>query len=227
MLIIKRGWRRDVGAFDGFPVEQLARKGRVMSNQKGVTLVELVVALAIGAFVMGKAMLGVQDMVLNSQIRAVAEDIRDGIQMARTEAVHRNAIIRFQLTNTLTNSCVVSPTGPHWLVSLDDPAGLCANAASNTVAPRIIRKSSTSGTYTSIAVNAGQSSVTFSGLGRQIDGDVAAADFGIDVQPLGGGVCMATGGSARCLRVQVSMGGQVRVCDPAIADSTDPWACQS
>lgn len=198
-----------------------------MSSQKGVTLIELVVALAIGAFVLGKAMLGAQDMILNSQIRAVADDIRDGIQLARTEAVHRNSIVRFQLTNSLDNNCAISQTGSHWLVSLDDPAGLCATAASNTVAPRIIRKSSVAGSYNSIGANAGQSSVTFNGLGRQIDGDVVAADFGIDVQPLGGGLCMAAGGSTRCLRVQVSMGGQVRVCDPAIADSTDPWACQS
>lgn len=198
-----------------------------MSSQKGVTLIELVVALAIGAFVLGKAMLGAQDMVLNSQIRAVADDIRDGIQLARTEAVHRNSIVRFQLTNTLDNNCAISPAGPHWLVSLDDPAGLCATAASNTVAPRIIRKSSVAGSYNSIGANAGQPSATFNGLGRQIDGDVPAADFGIDVQPSGGGLCMAAGGSTRCLRVQVSMGGQVRVCDPAIADSTDPWACQS
>lgn len=39
------------------------------------------------------------------------------------------------------------------------------------------------------------------------------------------GTCVNTGGQVRCLNVTVTMGGQIKTCDPALATGADPRAC--
>jgi type IV fimbrial biogenesis protein FimT len=64
----------------------------------------------------------------------------------------------------------------------------------------------------------------FNGLGRVTP--VPAGNITIDVTNPTGGTCatIATPAPMRCLRVVVTAGGQVRLCDPAFA-STDPQGC--
>ena len=56
--------------------------------------------------------------------------------------------------------------------------------------------------------------VVFNGLGRA----APAVDF--DFSGFSG-----CGGEIRCLRVRVSAGGQVRVCDPAVTNTADTRSC--
>ena len=58
--------------------------------------------------------------------------------------------------------------------------------------------------------------VVFNGLGRA----APAVDF--DFSGFSG-----CGGEIRCLRVRVSAGGQVRVCDPAVTNTADTRSCGS
>jgi type IV fimbrial biogenesis protein FimT len=43
--------------------------------------------------------------------------------------------------------------------------------------------------------------------------------------PAGGTCEHVDGGSMRCLRIDISVGGEARMCDPAVADATDPRKC--
>lgn len=189
-----------------------------LPSERGVSLIELMIALSIGAFLTVMAVPGYRDWIQNTQLRATAEGILDGLQLARAEAVRRNTTVRFQLTNNLSNGCALSATGTHWVVSLDDPAGVCGAAASDTVAPRIVQV----GTPAAVnpVVSAGQSAFIFNGWGRLTS---AAAD--IDVSNTTGGTCVALGGTMRCLRIVVAATGQIRMCDPSINVATDPLAC--
>ncbi|MCC6472780.1 MAG: hypothetical protein IT514_03450, partial [Burkholderiales bacterium] len=40
-----------------------------------------------------------------------------------------------------------------------------------------------------------------------------------------GGACAADGGPMRCLNVLVSPGGQIKMCDPAVAATGDTRRC--
>lgn len=186
-------------------------------RQHGVSLIELCIALAIFATLLTMAAPSFTTWIYNSKIRATAEAIHNGLQLARAEAVQRNAVVRFQLTTTLTDACALSTTDSNWVISLDDPSGACAATPSDTVAPRIIQTRPAAEGSTNTVVAAGQSAIAFNGLGRQVAlGGAALGNINIDVSN-------ATAGT-RPLRVMISSGGQTRMCDPALA-STDPQGC--
>jgi type IV fimbrial biogenesis protein FimT len=50
----------------------------------------------------------------------------------------------------------------------------------------------------------------------------------IEVTNPAAGVCQhvdAVNGTMRCLRIRISTGGEVKMCDPAVTDATDPRIC--
>lgn len=185
----------------------------------GVSLVELVIALSIGAFLILAGAPNFREWIQNTQIRNAAESIQNGLAAARAEAVRRNSAVRFQLTTTLTNTCELSAAGANWVVSLADPAGKCATPASDTVEPRIIQVSSSTESYANASVAAGQSVFTFNGWGM-----LTTPAASINVSNPTGGACVTSSGKMRCLRITVSSTGQVRMCDPA-RSSSDPEGC--
>ena len=202
---------------------------------RGVTLVELMVGLSILAAVLALAAPNLGTWVQNGRIRSSAESMLSGLQFAKSEAVARNARVRFQLTTTLDNSCALSTTGGNWVVNLDPDAavgavaGNCGAAPSDTVAPRILQsKPAAEGSGAVIATTDEPSaSFVFNGLGRLTP--VPAGNLKIDFTNPTGGDCATASGPMTCLRIVVSAAGQVRMCNPKITspDPThpDPQAC--
>lgn len=188
-------------------------------NQLGVTLIELIVGVMIVGILIAVAAPNLSIWIQNSQIRTTAQAIQNGLQLARGEAVSRNTQIRFQLTSTTDNACILSSTSSNWVVSLDDPTGACASAPSDTAAPRIIQvRSSAEGSGNVVIATTGPSTFTFNGLGR-----LTNTAGTISVTNPGGGACAPTG-TMNCLNVVVTIGGQIRMCNPAKA-SADPQGC--
>ena len=192
-------------------------------KSSGFTLIELVVVLTIFGILIAIGMPQFATWTQNSKIRTAAHAIQDGLQLARAEAVRRNAAIRFQLTTTIDAGCALSTVDVNWVVSFDDPAGACDTSindafpisdAVNNPAPRIIQKRAAAEGSSQVVANSSQTFVTFNGLGR-LSG-VAPADLSIDISP--------SSGAARNLRVTVTAGGQIRMCDPALP-SGDPQRC--
>jgi type IV fimbrial biogenesis protein FimT len=213
--------------------------GRLVLNlkhaQRGMSLVELAVGLLIVGILLALAAPSYTGWIQNTKVRTTAEAILNGLQLARTEAVRRNTRIRFQLTDTITAGCVTTTSGANWIVSFDDPSNLCGNAlltdatdASDNVAsppPRMIQVRPAAEGSTGITVAADQAVIIFNGLGRVVP--VPGATININVSNPGAGACAAVGGGGgpiRCMRITVSAGGQIRLCDPARV-STDPVAC--
>lgn len=193
-----------------------------MNAQRGFSLIELLVGIVILGVLMAMAVPRFSDWLRNARIRASAEAIQNGLQLARAEAVRRNATVRFQLVNTIDDTCALDTAGPHWVVSMDNAAGQCASAPSDTAAPRIIQVRNRAEGSVQTLVAAGQSAFVFNGLGRLTP--VPAGNVAIDVSSTTGGTCVASGGSVRCLRLVVSVGGQIRMCDPALP-AGDAQAC--
>ena len=197
----------------------------------GFSLIELVVAIAIVGVLLALGAPNYSSWIKSSQIRTAAESIQNGLQLARGEAVRRNSQIRFQLTSTTGSDCVLSTTVTNWIVSYDDPASACDTAmlneafpvtdATNNPSPRMIQVRPATEGSSDVVAAAGQSTIIFNGLGRVTN--AATNPVIIDLSNPSGGDCS----KVRCLRVTVSTGGQVRMCDPRLTTTnpTDPQSC--
>lgn len=184
-------------------------------------MIELMVGIAIVAVLFAVAAPSFSTWIQGAQIRTAAEAIQNGLTLARTEAVRRNTTVRFQLTTTLGGSCALSTTGTNWVISQDDPSGACQSDISDTIAPRLIQTRPGGSGSQNAQLLADQSTIIFNGLGRVTP--LPAGNININISNPVGGACVPAG-PMHCLRVVVSPGGQVRMCDPVFA-STDPQGC--
>ncbi len=172
-----------------------------IERQRGVTLIELMIAMAIFALLLGFGVPSYRDWIQSSQIRTAAQSILDGLQLARTEAVRRNSSVQFQLTSLPATS---------WTVQDVNAAQVIQSRAGTEGTPNA---------QASLNPTAGTNPVTFNGLGR-----VTSAGVTISVTNPSGGACQSAGGGMRCLNVVVPVGGQIRLCDPALP-SSNPQSC--
>ncbi|MDR7331074.1 GspH/FimT family pseudopilin [Roseateles asaccharophilus] len=201
--------------------------------QRGVGLIEVMVAVVIMAIIMAVAAPNFGPWIAGARIRATAESLLAGLQYAKSEATTRNTRVRFQLTTSLGADCVRDARAANWVVDVvdadadaDSVVNQCNSAPSDTVAPSILQIRAASEAGGNVQVVSDSDEVVFNGLGRQVPlgGAAAAANINIEITPSGGGTCAAAGGKVTCLRVAISPAGQVRMCNPSIA-AGDPQAC--
>jgi len=201
----------------------------LIQRARGFSLIELLVALTLAGLFMALAAPSFSIWVQNSRIRATADSIAAGLQLAKAEAVSHNGLVRFQLTDTLTDACSRSTSGVNWVIDMvdgnaaqDSVENQCDAAPSETVAPRILHvRASAEGSGSSV-VAASADSLIFNSLGKL--SPLPAGNTVIDVTNPSGGACAAEGGDLSCLRIIVSPAGQVRMCNPRIPTG-DPQAC--
>jgi type IV fimbrial biogenesis protein FimT len=203
-------------------------------RQRGLSLIEVMAVVVIMALVMAMAAPNFGPWITGTRIRSTAEGLLAGLQYAKSEATTRNTQVRFQLTTSLGEDCKRSTTGGNWVVDVvdanpdtDSVEGQCNSTPNGAAAPSILQLRAASETGGNVAVSADAAQIVFNGLGRQspIQAGAAAAAVTIDITPAaGGGRCAADGGKVTCLRILVSPAGQVRMCNPKIAEG-DPQAC--
>jgi type IV fimbrial biogenesis protein FimT len=193
-------------------------------GQHGVSLIELAIALAVLSLALGLGAPSLAAYLANQQIRSRAQNVLSALQQAREEAVRRNAIVRFSLVSTVTNACALRSAGPHIVLSRDNPAGQCGGAVSESTAPYIVKVIASDGAARRISVAAHDGDgnprygVAFDGLGRVVSsGNDWISEIDFDA---------SAAADRRRLRVQVFAGGDIRLCDPAVSDATDPRKCQ-
>ena len=188
----------------------------------GFTLIELAVALVIMGILLALGLPQFTSYIRDTKIRAAAESLLSGVQLARTEAVRRNVQVEFLLTSdapTVANvaSATASDTGPNWIVRTADKVTFIEGkyAIDGGGSDAVLRINDTtspaSGDPDSPPATL-VSSIVFNGLGRTNLGGDAAFKF---TSPQG--KCKTDSGPVRCLRVAVSVFGQARLCDPKVA----------
>ena len=80
-----------------------------MKHIRGFTLVEMMAAIAILALLTAAAIPSMRTFVANAHIRGTAEDMRAGLDFARSESIRRNAVVSFVLNGNGWN--VIVPGG--------------------------------------------------------------------------------------------------------------------
>lgn len=192
-------------------------------QQRGFSLIELVIAVAIIGILFGLAIPSYKDWIQNTRIRTAAESIQNGIQKARSEALMRNTFVEFNLVGA--NSA--------WTVKCSDITK-CTDLTdtSGTVTGIVEQRQASDGSSAGIVINttpASKTNVTFNQLGLKATptGGVALTDqltqVAVDMS-----TTLISATASRELNVTIgtagSSGGNVRVCDPH-ASASDPRAC--
>lgn len=180
-----------------------------MKALRGFSLIELIVGMLILGILLALAMPGFSNWLHNARVRTTAESVQNGLQLARAEAVRRNTPVLFSLVTTTDAGCARDPAGPNWVISLDDPTGKCDEAPSDDADPRIIQSRSAAEGGAAVTIDSDQSSFLFNSLGR-LTTPAGNVNFLITREE----DCLEKAGPVRCLRVMVSIGGQIRMCDP-------------
>lgn len=193
-------------------------------RQRGLTLLELMLGLVLMTMLLAMGVPSYTSWIRNTHNRTAAESILNGLQMARNEAVRRNTLVRFDLTDsggavawtvgcvTATTTCpAVIQTRPAEEGSNQARVGVSKDAIPMPTPASQFRTALTAGS----ALTAG---VTFNGIGRvptdNIGDDFTRAD-----------VTNVTSSSARRYVVLVGAGGQIRMCDPNQSIAANPQGC--
>lgn len=175
-------------------------------GQRGVTLIELMLALVVLAVLLTLGVPSFQAWLQNTQIRTATDALMNGIQTARTEAVRRNRIVFFALES-----------GTNWSV-------VCMRCDNNA---NVIlqRREGDEGSQTARIDSGGRSMVSFSPIGAPMSTNPEDGSLPITTMDITSAVT-ADALAQRPLRIVISPSGAVRMCDPNPSlPAGDPRRC--
>lgn len=194
-----------------------------MPRTRGFTLIELMIAVVIFAFLILLAGPMYADFIANSRIRNAGEALLNGVKQTQAEAIRRNTPAWFVLDPPVACSAAVG-----YKVYATNPDDGLADDGSDAAHPWPVTPFVFVDQGAALVTVNGVTgcSVTFDGLGRivpnsfQQPSDGTASLTRIDITS-------SSVSSPRPLRVVVqAVGGSggTKLCDPAMA-STDPAGC--
>ncbi|MGI9132555.1 MAG: GspH/FimT family pseudopilin [Rhodoferax sp.] len=196
------------------------------SNKRGFTLIEMLITISILAVLMGVVSPSISEWIANVKLRATAEAVMVGLQKTRAEAIKQNRTVTFWMVSpstatALDATCALASSSASWVISGNNPEGLCDAAISTPPVPPYIVEAHGAGssaqgnTIAALDANGGAaSSIGFDGFGQISNpgGAIRTIDF---TSPTTG---------TRRIRVQIASGGSVRMCDRDVA-VPDPRTC--
>jgi len=175
-------------------------------GERGVTLIELMLALVVLAVLLTLGVPSFQAWLQNTQIRTATDALMNGLQVARTEAVRRNRIVYFALES-----------GTNWSV-------VCLRCDNNA---NVIlqRREGDEGSQTALIDSGGRSMVSFSPIGAPMSTNPEDGSLPITTMDITSAVT-ADALAQRPLRIVISPSGAVRMCDPNPSlPADDPRRC--
>ena len=166
------------------------------SVQRGVTLIEAGIVLAVIAIAAGAAAPGMRDLIDARRLDGAATQLATDIQFIRTEAVARNEALRLSFHATSAGSCYVVHTG-----NADQCSCVAAGPAQCSGAAREV-KTVTIAAAERVTLQANAASVLFDPL------------HGTSTPT---GTLRLTGAGGRAIHHVINVMGRVRSCSPQAA----------
>ncbi len=193
----------------------------MLKPARGFTLIELMVTISLLALLLGLAAPSFSLWTQNARVRTISDALQNGTRLAQTEAVRRNRQVVFFLSNDAgcTASTAPAANGAFWAIR---SVPLTAGDTAETV-----QCGNLSDSAPDVAI-AGPTAICFNSMGRQVANaspGAGTATCTLDASGLSTYDVSAVR-SDRPLRVLVTLGGQVRQCDPArVLSATAPDGC--
>ena len=171
-------------------------KTTTLSAQRGITLIEACIVLAVTAIVAGSAAPSMQSLIDARRLEGAATQLATDIQFVRSEAVARNEALRLSVHAAPAGSCYVIHTGNA------DQCG-CADAGPAQCSGDAQQiKTVTIATAERVALQANVASVLFDPL------------HGTSTPT---GTLRVTGANGRAIHHVINVMGRVRSCSPQAA----------
>lgn len=170
----------------------------MLMNQRGVTLTESMIAIAITGILLAIALPSYSTWIQNGRIKTSATSILNALQLARASAAANNSPVSFSISNG------------DWSVDL------AADPDYGVAGKNIQKRFSTEGSSGTTVIPP-QILITFNGAGRITPTPITPITFAVS----GAESCT----TARCMNVMVLPSGAIRMCDPAIRLSVNPQGC--
>ena len=204
-------------------------------KMRGMTLVEVMIAVVIFGILLALGAGSFSNWIQNAQTRTAAESIQNGMQLARSEAVRRNTNTMFVMCDALAGG-----TGTSWDVlaaSATATATACgAPAGGATDWDLVQRRSAQEGSRNAVASGVNNSNaIAFNSFGRAVTiSNMSPTSLPSAPNPLVQGmiqVDIANPKGNKPMRVMVTPGGSVRMCDPDFSGAlrnnmpNDPRLC--
>lgn len=196
-------------------------------------MIEMMVTLTIFAILVTLGVPTMRTWIVNNKVRAVTDALQTGLRLAQSESLRRSRQVVFALTNTNAPNAT--------------PVGAVANGTSWAIwtvpsmtnvadeAPLFVQSGVLSNASANVLINSnGTAAVCFNAVGRVINNgsaNVIAITGGAScVQPAGAPPLqkfqISSPGGDRPLQVDLSLGGQVHMCDPNVPISdSHPEGC--
>lgn len=187
----------------------------------GFTMIEMAVTMMVFAILVAVGVPTMTTWIKNNKVRTVSDALQTGLRQAQSESLRRSRQVVFAMTNSTTPATIPLPAvagGTSWAIwTVPSMAGEIPEYVSSGVL------SNASANVTVTPSNAA-STVCFNSMGRLV------ANTGANVTAItGGDACVqptgtppvqkftiTTPGSDRPMQVNLSLGGQVHMCDPGV-----------
>lgn len=191
--------------------------------QQGITIVEILISLAIIGIILAFAGPSAGVWIQNTQLRNAADAVLTGVQTAKLEALKRNKLVMFKLTDPATTAydiCLYDYVADDCLTGAANIIGT-KSAADVSGDARVSAEITPTSYAAPIAYGAGvPAKFTFDPFGRQAA--TAANNLTrIDIRNP-----KLSAAQERRLVILISTAGQIRMCDPKLNLATNPQGCQ-
>jgi type IV fimbrial biogenesis protein FimT len=198
-----------------------------MHRASGFTMIELVVTMAIFAFLVAISVSTMQKWVADAKVRAVADSLQNGIRLAQTEALRRGRQVVFALTDTANPApgFAGATTGKYWAAQT-----IPADASEAAV---IVGSGPVMAGGSTVTVAGPPVALCFNSVGRLVTQTSPGVTGVVCISPIQAvyGSLMWTyavsqAQADRSLTVEVALGGQIHLCDPSqTLSATNPYGC--
>ncbi|MCX8087288.1 MAG: GspH/FimT family protein [Rhodocyclaceae bacterium] len=174
-----------------------------MRAARGLSLIEVIIVIVLIGFLLITGLPAFSTMLANQRIRSVADAVLAGLQTARIEAMKRNQNVTFTFDPDSTKA---------WQITLPDSTVLQSMFADQRGSVAVVPWHDVD-------------QIVFNNLGRRTTPSSGSVNvLNIDIRNPAIDACETEGGSLRCLRITVGIGGELRLCDPK-RPAGDPQAC--